>query len=132
MEPFIGQIELFGFGYAPQGWAQCNGQILPINQNQALFALIGTSFGGNGTSNFALPDLRGRLAVGQGTGTGLTPRAVGNAFGEESHTLSLGETPSHTHTLNTAASATPASNTNVPGPTVALAQGSGIRRRGPR
>ena len=125
MEPYLGQIELFGFSYAPHGWAQCNGQLLPINQNQALFALVGTYFGGNGTTNFALPDLRGRLAVGQGAGTGLTPRTVGQVFGEENHALSAAETPAHTHTLNAAANAAPDGNTDTPGPAVALAQGSG-------
>jgi microcystin-dependent protein len=125
MTPYLGQIEFFGFGFAPRGWAQCNGQILPIGQNQALFALIGTYFGGDGTTNFALPDLRGRVAVGQGSGTGLTPRTVGEAFGEETHTLSAAETPAHTHALNTAANAAPSGNTDAPGAGVALAQGSG-------
>jgi microcystin-dependent protein len=125
MEPYLGQIELFGFGYAPEGWAQCNGQLLPINQNQALFALIGTYFGGNGTTTFALPDLRGRLAVGQGSGSGLTPRTVGAVFGEENHVLSAAETPAHVHTLNAAANTAPGGNTDTPGPAVVLTRGIG-------
>jgi microcystin-dependent protein len=125
MEPFVGQIEIFGFGFAPRGWAQCNGQTLPIAQNQALFALIGTYFGGDGKTNFMLPDLRGRLAVGQGSGSGVTTRTVGARFGEENHTLTAAETPAHTHTLQAAANPAPSTNTNEPGTGVTLAQGSG-------
>ena len=125
MDPYVGQIEIFGFGFAPRGWAQCNGQMLPIAQNQALFALIGVTFGGDGRTNFALPDLRGRLAVGQGAGEGVTPRQVGARFGEETHALTAAETPVHIHTLHAAANPAPASNTNEPGTGVALAQGSG-------
>jgi microcystin-dependent protein len=125
MDPYVGQIEIFGFGFAPQGWAQCNGQTLPISQNQALFALIGKYFGGDGKTNFALPDLRGRVAVGQGAATGLTPRPLGARFGEETHTLTVAETPAHTHTLHAAANPAPSTNTNEPGTGVTLAQGSG-------
>ena len=78
MDPFIGQITLFPFNYAPVGWAMCEGQLLPIAQNTALFSLIGTYYGGNGTSNFALPDLRGRVPVGQGQGPGLSPYSIGS------------------------------------------------------
>lgn len=91
-EPFIGQISVFGFGFAPRGWAQCNGQLLPISQNQALFALLGTTYGGNGTTTFALPDLRGRVAMH------VSPHhSQGQVGGEEAHTLTIAETPSHTH-----------------------------------
>ena len=81
-EPFIGEIQVFPFGFAPRGWAQCNGQLLPINQNQALFSLLGTMYGGDGRTTFALPDLRGRVPVGVGSGF-----AQGQKAGEEMHTL---------------------------------------------
>jgi microcystin-dependent protein len=108
-EPFLGQISIMAFNFAPRGWAQCNGQLLPINQNQALFALLGTQYGGNGQITFGLPDFRGR-----------TPLHVGNNFtqgergGEENHTLSVNEMPNHTHThsvsSNSAAAAVPNNN----------------------
>jgi microcystin-dependent protein len=91
-EPFLGEIRMFSFDYAPQGWALCNGQLLPINQNQALFALLGTTYGGNGQTTFALPDLRGRSQIHFGDGHTLGERA-----GETSHTLSISELPTHTH-----------------------------------
>jgi microcystin-dependent protein len=94
-EPFIGEIRVFGFGYAPKGWAQCNGQLLAINQNQALFSLLGTYYGGNGTTSFGLPDLRGRTPVFWGNGISL-----GQAAGEEGHTLIQAEMPMHTHMVN--------------------------------
>jgi len=116
---FVGEIEAFAFGFAPKNWAMCNGQILPIAQYQALFSLLGTSFGGNGTSNFALPDLRGRLPMGQGQGPGLTARNLGEAFGEENHTLLISETPSHNHFVNAISNPTVA-NVPTPGPSVYL------------
>jgi len=91
-EPFLSEVRIFSFSFAPQGWAMCNGQLLPINQNQALFSLLGTTYGGNGTTNFALPDLRGRVSMHPGNGLVLGQRA-----GEEAHTLSLNEMPAHTH-----------------------------------
>lgn len=91
-EPFLSEIRIFSFEFAPRGWAQCNGQLLPINQNQALFALLGTTYGGNGQTNFALPELRGRVPMHVGAGLTLGQRA-----GEEVHTLTLNEMPSHTH-----------------------------------
>ena len=129
-EQFLGQIELFAFGFPPKGWAVCNGQIMAINQNQALFALLGTTFGGNGQTTFALPDLRGRVPIGQGNGPGLTPRTVGEAIGEEAHTLSIAETPPHVHTLQTIPNPTLANNVDAPGPTVALAQTTGADKSG--
>jgi microcystin-dependent protein len=81
--PYLGQIEAFAFGYAPKGWAFCAGQLLPINQNQALFALLGTTFGGNGINTFALPNLQGRVGIGSGNGAGLTPRTLGTEGGED-------------------------------------------------
>jgi microcystin-dependent protein len=91
-EPFLGQISIFAFGFAPKGWAQCNGQVMPIAQNQALFALLGTTYGGNGQNTFALPDLRGRVGMHAGRN-----HPQGQSGGEEAHTLSIAETPSHTH-----------------------------------
>lgn len=94
-EPFLSEIRLFAFNYAPKGWAQCNGQLLPISQNQALFSLLGTTYGGNGTSTFALPDQRGRAALHMGRG-----HVLGERAGEISHTVSLAELPTHTHALS--------------------------------
>jgi len=94
-EPFLSEIRLMSFVFSPGGWALCNGQLLPINQNQALFALLGTTFGGNGQTNFALPDLRGRTPIHVGGGHTLGERA-----GEQAHTLSIAEMPTHTHVVN--------------------------------
>lgn len=91
-EPFLSEIRLFSFNFAPQGWALCNGQLLPINQNQALFSLLGTTYGGNGQTNFALPDLRGRTPIHAGAGHTLGERA-----GEQAHTVSIAELPQHVH-----------------------------------
>jgi microcystin-dependent protein len=93
-EPFLGEIRLMSFVFAPRGWALCNGQLLPINQNQALFALVGTTYGGDGQLNFALPDLRGRVPAHFGQG-----RVLGEQAGEETHTLTLSELPAHTHVV---------------------------------
>lgn len=94
-EPFLSEIRIFSFGFAPKGWALCNGQLLPINQNQALFSLLGTTYGGDGRVNFALPDLRGRASIHVGQG-----HTLGERGGEQAHTLSIAELPTHTHTLN--------------------------------
>lgn len=83
MEVFLGTIQMFGFNFAPSGWALCNGQIIPLAQNQALFALLGTFYGGNGQTNFGLPNLQGRMPIGQGSGGGLTPRVIGEISGTE-------------------------------------------------
>lgn len=91
-EPYIGEIKLVGFNYPPRGWALCNGQLLPINQNQALFAILGTTYGGNGVTTFALPDLRGRVPVHVGNGV-----TLGQSAGEENHTLTTNEMPAHVH-----------------------------------
>lgn len=90
--PYLGEIRLCSFNFAPKGWALCNGQLLPINQNQALFALLGTTYGGDGQVNFALPDLRGRQPVHRGNGY-----TLGQRTGTEFHTLTVGEMPPHTH-----------------------------------
>jgi microcystin-dependent protein len=94
-EPFLSEIRITSFGFAPKGWALCNGQLLPINQNQALFSLLGTTYGGDGRVNFALPDLRARVPLHMGSG-----HTLGEKGGEPAHTLTIGETPTHTHTLN--------------------------------
>lgn len=87
MEVFLGTIQMFGFNFAPNGWALCNGQIIPLAQNQALFALLGTFYGGNGQTNFGLPNLQGRMPIGQGSGGGLTSRVIGEASGTENVTI---------------------------------------------
>lgn len=93
-EPFLSEIRLMSFQFAPKGWALCNGQLLPINQNQALFSLLGTTYGGNGQTSFALPDFRGRTPIHVGSGHTLGERA-----GEQAHTLSIPEIPTHAHAL---------------------------------
>jgi microcystin-dependent protein len=91
-EPFLSEIRIMSFNFAPKGWAMCNGQLLPINQNQALFSLFGTTFGGDGRVNFALPDLRGQVPIHVGSG-----HTFGEKGGEQAHTLSISEIPTHTH-----------------------------------
>lgn len=97
MEPFLGQIIMFGGTFAPRGWALCNGQLLPIHSNTALFSLLGTTYGGDGRTTFALPDLQGRVAVHPGQGAGLSPYQLGQKGGRESATLTVQNLPSHTH-----------------------------------
>lgn len=97
MEDFIGTIKLFGFNFAPRGWAFCEGQILPINQYTALFSLLGTTYGGDGRTTFGLPDLRGRVPINQGTGPGLSNRKIGQHSGTETNTLTLAQLPQHAH-----------------------------------
>jgi microcystin-dependent protein len=99
-DPFLGQIAFVGFNFAPVGWAECNGQLLPIAQNAALFSLLGTQYGGNGTTNFALPDMRGRVVVHSGQGPQLSNYNQGQIGGTESVTLTQGEMPTHTHLVN--------------------------------
>lgn len=108
-EPFLGEIRIVSFNFAPQGWALCNGQLFPINQNQALFSLMGTMYGGNGQVNFGLPNLQGRTAFHFGNGF-----TQGQLTGEANHTLSISEIPTHTHQLNAAAPVNSGSNVNVP------------------
>src|SRR5580658_742842 len=98
--PYVGEIRMFGFGFAPQGWALCNGQLLPINQNQALFSLLGTTYGGDGRTTFALPDLQGRVPIHMGQGAGLSPYVMGQVGGVENVTLTIAQIPAHTHTVN--------------------------------
>ena len=94
-EPFLSEIRIMSFSFAPKGWALCAGQLLPINQNQALFSLLGTTFGGDGRVNFGLPDLQGRTPIHVGSG-----HTLGERGGEQAHTLSIAEIPTHTHVLN--------------------------------
>ena len=103
MEPFLGQIQAFGFNFAPRGWALCDGQLLSISSNNALFALIGTFYGGDGRTTFALPDLRGRTPIHFGTGPGLTNRVIGQRAGAETNTMTIQEMPAHNHILRGAA-----------------------------
>jgi microcystin-dependent protein len=98
-EPFIGEIRMVGFTYAPQGWALCDGQLLSIAQNSALFALLGTTYGGNGQTTFALPDLRGRVPLHPGQGPGLSPYVLGQSSGAETVTLTATQIPAHNHTV---------------------------------
>ena len=115
-EPFLSEIRIMSFGFPPKGWALCDGQLLPINQNQALFSLLGTTFGGDGRVNFGLPNLQGRFPMGAGNGAGLTPRVVGESSGEDAVTLSIAQVPAHGHALLAAISPT----TGSAGPSVAL------------
>ena len=99
-EPFLGEIRMFGGNFAPTGWALCQGQLMSIQQNAALFSILGTTFGGNGTTTFALPDLQGRVPVSQGQGPGLSPYTPGQAAGSENVTLQQSQMPAHTHSAN--------------------------------
>ena len=117
-QPYIGQILAVGFNFAPVDWHICDGTLLSISDYSPLFNLIGTTYGGNGTTNFALPDLRSRTAIHQGTGPGLSPYVLGQAGGTESVSVNATQTPGHSHTLNTSSKPAGAS---VPGSSVALA-----------
>ncbi|HEY8876941.1 MAG TPA: tail fiber protein [Roseateles sp.] len=104
-DPFIGEIRLFAGNFAPRDWAFCNGQLMSIAQNTALFALVGTTYGGNGQTTFALPDLRGRVPVHMGQGPGLTPRTQGEMAGSETVTLLSSQMPAHSHALRASTAA---------------------------
>ena len=123
-EPFLSEIRLMSFQFAPVGWALCNGQLLPINQNQALFSLLGTTFGGDGQTNFGLPDLRGRTPIHVGSG-----HTLGERGGEQAHTLSIAELPTHLHSWK--ANATPTSVSNTPDSSMVLATSVGDSAWGP-
>lgn len=114
MDPFIGEIRMMGFGIIPRGWMACQGQLLPINQNQALFSLLGTVYGGNGVQTFALPDLRGRAILGVGQGNGLSNTVQGQVSGTESVTLQAAQMPAHTHTVTGTLQGASGSETNSP------------------
>ncbi|QIF02904.1 tail fiber protein [Roseimicrobium sp. ORNL1] len=113
-DPFVAEIRIFPFNFAPRGWAWCDGQLLPLSQNTALFSLLGTTYGGNGKSNFALPDLQGRAPMHPGQGPGLSLHDLGETGGSETVTLLESEIPNHSHALNAqvppADSATPQGN----------------------
>lgn len=120
MTPFLGQIIMFGGTFAPRGWALCDGQLLPISGNSALFSILGTTYGGDGRTTFALPDLRGRVAMHAGNGPGLSPRRLGEKSGSETNTLNTAQMPSHNHAatgtvnLGTAANAASGSGAFLP------------------
>ncbi len=120
-EPFLSEIRMMSFQFAPKGWAHCNGQLMPINQNQALFSLIGTQFGGDGQSNFALPDFRGRVPIHQGN-----DHKVGEHGGEQAHTLTIPELPSHSHGLQASSAG---ADSQSPGDSYVT--GSGVALYGP-
>ena len=107
-EPFLSEVRIMSFVFAPKGWALCNGQLLPINQNQGLFSLLGTTFGGDGRVNFALPDLRGRTPIHVGSG-----HTLGERGGEQAHTISIAELPTHTHVASGTSASTDPSGTNI-------------------
>ena len=122
-EPFVGEIRMFAGNFAPRGWAYCDGQLLAISQNDALFSLLGTNYGGDGRTTFALPDMRGRIPLEQGTGPGLSARRLGSKGGAEGVTLTTSQLASHTHDLN---ANTAIGNGDSPSGTV-LATGGAIR-----
>lgn len=122
--PFVAEIRMFGFNFAPRGWALCNGQILPIAQNTALFSLLGTTYGGNGQTTFGLPNLQGRAPLHPGQGPGLSAYSLGQVGGTETVTLTQNQLPSHTHALNGITAPPPATGT-VPDATVGLGRASG-------
>ena len=121
-DPFVAEIRIFAFNFAPRGWAFCNGQILPISQNTALFSLLGTTYGGNGQSTFALPDMQGNAPMHPGQGQGLSLRDLGEMSGSTTVTLLVSEIPFHNHTLL----ANPNAGDNlIPSPTTSLASSTG-------
>ncbi len=99
-EPFVGEIRMFAGNFAPRGWAFCDGQLLAVSQNDALFSLLGTIYGGDGRTTFGLPDMRGRLPIHAGSGPGLSPRPLGAKAGSENETLTVNQLPSHSHNFN--------------------------------
>lgn len=120
--PFLSEIRMFSFNFAPKGWTMCNGQLLPINQNQPLFSLLGTTYGGDGRVNFGLPDLRARVPIHMGS-AGFGAHTLGERGGEQAHTLSVAEMAQHNHVMvGVAASADAGNPGHQPGPTKALAQ----------
>jgi microcystin-dependent protein len=122
-DQFVAEIRMFGCNFAPTGWAQCNGQLLPISQNTALFSLLGTFYGGDGKSTFALPNLQGCVPIAQGQGPGLSDRFLGETSGSPNITLLQTEIPTHTHFARTHAA--DAGDNPTPGPTVVLARANG-------
>ena len=125
-DPFVAEIRVLPFNFAPRGWASCDGQLMPISQNTALFSLVGTYYGGDGKSTFALPNLGGRFATSSGMGPGLSPRDVGEAVGQAAVSLLASEMPGHSHALM--ASATPASTSPAGSVMAPTANGSSVYR----
>jgi microcystin-dependent protein len=121
-DPFVAEIRIFPFNFAPRGWAWCDGQLLPLSQNTALFSLLGTTYGGNGKSNFALPDLQGRAPMHPGQGPGLSLHDLGETGGSETVTLLESEIPSHSHALRVF---NDVGEDRIPGATEALARSTG-------
>jgi len=122
-DPFVAEIRIFPFNFAPKGWAWCDGQLLPISQNTALFSLLGTTYGGNGKSTFALPDLQGRAPMHPGQGPGLGLHDLGETGGSDTVTLLQSEIPAHAHPAR--ANTIDLGDTNIPSPNAVLAQSSG-------
>ena len=122
-DPFVAEIRIFPFDFAPKGWAWCDGQLMPLSQNTALFSLLGTTYGGDGKSNFALPDLQGRAAMHPGQGPGLSLHDLGETGGSETVSLLESEIPNHSHALR--ANVIDVADTNVPSPNASLALSSG-------
>jgi len=122
-DPFIGEIRLFGFNFAPQGWAQCNGQLLPISQNTALFSILGTTYGGDGRTTFGLPNLQGQAPLHTGQGPGLSLHDLGETGGSETVSLLESEIPAHTHALR--ADAADPADVQAPTAGVVLARSTG-------
>jgi len=114
-DPFVGEIKIVGFNFAPNGWAKCDGALMSIAQNNALFSLFGTYYGGDGRTTFGLPELRGRFPMHQGSGPGLTPRAMGQKAGTETHTLSTNHLASHSHTGHVVSGTTEGDRTDPSG-----------------
>ena len=121
-DPFVAEIRIFPFNFAPKGWAWCDGQLLPLSQNTALFSLLGTTYGGNGKSNFALPDLQGRAPMHPGQGPGLSLHDLGETGGSETVTLLESEIPAHTHTLRASSDD---ADLQIPGPSFSIAKSTG-------
>jgi len=136
-DPFLAEIRILPYTFPPKGWARCDGRLLPIAQNTALFSLLGTNYGGDGRSTFALPNLDGRMAIGQGAGPGLTPRELGESGGEPAVALSAAEMPGHTHpaaaSANDGGDRSPAGNlfANDAGGVNSYAAGAGLTALAP-
>jgi microcystin-dependent protein len=124
-DPYLAEIRIFPFNFPPRGWATCDGQLLSISQNTALFSLLGTNYGGDGRSTFGLPDLRGRVPIAQGQGPGLSQYSVGEELGSDAVTVLVSGMPAHSHTLNAEDPAVQPADQSAPSPTSVLASSTG-------